>query len=99
MSVKLALLKSGETVISDIKEVFSEEKSCGYVFYKPYKVLTERSVFLAEDVDFDAKIEVSLSAWILLTQDDQILVPSDWVVTIVEPLNSVKEIYEERVNG
>jgi len=45
------------------------------------------------------KIEVSLSSWILLTQDDQILVPLDWVVTIVEPLNSVKDLYEERVNG
>jgi hypothetical protein len=54
---------------------------------------------LTEEVDYDAKIQVSLSAWILLTQDDQILVPLDWVVTIVEPLNSVKDLYEERVNG
>ena len=99
MSIKLALLKSGETVISDLKEIVSDEKPCGYIFNKPYKVLTERSILLTEEVDYDAKIEVSLSSWILLTQDDQILVPLDWVVTIVEPLNSVKDLYEERVNG
>lgn len=99
MSIKLALLKSGETVISDVKEIVSDEKPCAYVFNKPYKVLTERSILLTEDTNHDAKIEVSLSSWILLTQDNQILVPLDWVVTIVEPLNSVKNLYEERVNG
>ena len=32
MSIKLALLKSGENVIADIKELVSEEKVCGYLF-------------------------------------------------------------------
>jgi hypothetical protein len=30
MSVKIALLKSGESVIADIKELVSEDKVCGY---------------------------------------------------------------------
>ena len=39
MSVKLALLKSGEVLISDIKElVVDENKVVGYLFNKPKKV-------------------------------------------------------------
>ena len=38
MSVKLALLKSGEVLISDIKELVDENKVVGYLFNKPKKV-------------------------------------------------------------
>ena len=99
MSIKLALLKSGETVISDIKELVSEEKVCGYIFENPYKVLTERSILLSEESEYDAKIQVSLSSWIILTEDKQMLVTMDWVVTLVDPIESLKQMYEERVNG
>jgi hypothetical protein len=100
MSIKLALLKSGETVISDIKELVSEEKVCGYIFENPYKVLTEkRSILLSEESEYDAKIQVSLTPWILLTEDKQMLVTMDWVVTLVDPIESLKQMYEEKVNG
>jgi len=99
MSIKLSLLKTGETVISDIKEIISDDKPCGYIFENPYKILTERSILLTEESEYDAKIQVSLSPWILLTEDDKILVSLDSVVTVVEPLKSVKEMYEEKVNG
>ena len=36
MSVKIALLKSGESVIADIKELISDEKVCGYLFKNPH---------------------------------------------------------------
>ena len=99
MSIKLVLLKSGETIISDVKEIVSEDKPCGYIFENPYKVLTERSILLTEESEYDAKIQVSLSPWILLTEDDKILVSLDWVVTLVNPINSIKQMYEEKVNG
>jgi hypothetical protein len=99
MSIKLALLKSGETVISDIKELVSEEKVCGYIFENPYKVLTERSILLSEESEYDAKIQVSLTPWIILTEDKQMLVTMDWVVTLVDPIESLKQMYEEKVNG
>ena len=38
MSIKIALLKSGESVIADIKELISDEKICGYLFKSPYIV-------------------------------------------------------------
>jgi hypothetical protein len=99
MSVKLALLKTGETIICDVKELVSEEKVCGYIFKNPYKVLTERSILLSEESEYDAKIQVSLTPWILLTGDEKMLIATDWVVTLVNPIESLKQMYEEKVNG
>ena len=100
MSIKLALLKSGETVISDAKELISDDKVCGYLFTNPHKIETRRTVLLVEENE-SAKgdLEVSLSPWIVLTSDTQIPVPPDWIVTIVEPIQNIKEMYEEKVNG
>jgi hypothetical protein len=100
MSIKLALLKSGETIISDAKELISDEKVCGYLFSKPHKIETRKAILLVEDSDnTKGDLEVSLSPWIVLTSDDQIPVSPDWVVTIVEPIKTIKEMYEEKVNG
>ena len=35
----------------------------------------------------------------LFTSDDEIPVRPDWIVTIVEPVKTIKEMYEEKVNG
>ena len=37
MSIKLVILKSGESVITDAKELIVEDKVCGYLFGKPHK--------------------------------------------------------------
>lgn len=102
MSIKLALLKSGETIISDIKELVSEDKACGYLFNKPHRIEYKRPVLLTEnqsDFSLDGELQVSLYPWILLSADDQILVSLDWVVTVVEPVKTILELYEEKVNG
>ena len=101
MSVKLALLKSGESVIAETKELISDDKVCGYLFENPQVVFTENSVmFLEENVDQDqSKIAVTMKPWIDLTSDTKIPVPPDWIITIVEPINDVKNLYEEKVNG
>ena len=49
MSIKLTLLKSGETVISDAKELISEGKVCGYLLSKPEVVSITRSILLTEE--------------------------------------------------
>ena len=100
MSIKIALLKSGETIISDAKELISDSKVCGYLFTKPHKIETRKAVLLVEESDSTTgDLEISLSPWIILTSDEQIPVPPDWIVTIVEPIQTIKEMYEEKVNG
>jgi hypothetical protein len=100
MSIKLALLKSGETIISDIKELFSEEKFCGYLFNDPHQVEYRRPVLLIEENDNgpSGELQISLSPWIILTNQTQITVPPDWVVTVVDPIQSIQEMYEGKVN-
>ena len=101
MSIKLALLKSGENVIADIKELISEEKVCGYLFTKPYFVSTRRAPILTEEKEplNTSNLEVAFEPWIILAKDEKIPVRMDWVVTIVEPIDSIIKMYEERVNG
>ena len=101
MSVKIALLKSGESVIADIKELISDDKVCGYLFKNPHKMKVSNSIFLTENPvePEDGTVSVTFSSWILFTSDDEIPVRPDWIVTIVEPVKSIKEMYEEKVNG
>jgi hypothetical protein len=101
MSIKLILLKSGETVISDAKELISEEKIVGYLLGNPYKISVDKkdSSFIVEETESikDSVVEITLSPWILLTSDKQIPIKPDWVITVVEPLESVKEMYLDRI--
>jgi hypothetical protein len=101
MSIKLVILKSGETVISDAKELIVEEdKIVGYLLNNPYKISSQKSLLLAEEVEnSDSMVEITMSPWILLTSDTAIPIKPDWVVTVVEPLESVKTMYEERLNA
>lgn len=98
MSVKLALLKSGETIIADIKELISEEKICGYLFKDPHVLTLTESVYLAEQAEDDS-IGVTFTPWIMFTNDKEIPVRPDWMVTIVEPVKEIRKLYEEKVNG
>ena len=101
MSVKLVLLTSGENVISDIKELLSDDKLCGYLLSDPHKIEIRNHVLLVEDenVKNARDLEISMSPWIVLSKDKKIPVPPNSVITIVEPIDEVKKMYEEKVNG
>ena len=97
MAVKLAILQEKEQVIADIKELVDEGNPVGYIFANPHLVYADKQ-YLAEENE-DRSIQITLSPWILLSADKEILIPKQQVVTIVEPIDSVKEMYSEKVNG
>ena len=97
MSIKVALLKSGESVIADIKELVSDENVCGYLFENPHIISYLEPELLTEQTE-TSKLKISLIPWILITSDTKIPVRSDWVITMVEPIEDVKKIYEEKIN-
>ena len=100
MAIKIALLKSGEQVITDAKEILIEDKVCGFYFFKPHRVRLNRPMVLTEDDDVNPdSVEVTLSPWILITEDEKMAVATDWVVTMVEPIDDVKQMYLEKING
>tara|TARA_B100001094_G_scaffold72798_1_gene69102 strand:- start:634 stop:951 length:318 start_codon:yes stop_codon:yes gene_type:complete len=97
MSVKLAILQDKEHVIAEIKELVDDKNPVGYVFTNPHKIFADKQ-FLTEEKE-DRSVQVTLSPWILLTSDKEILIPKHHVVTIVEPLDSIKQMYSEKLNG
>jgi len=100
MTVKLALLKSGEKVIADIKELVNEEeKVVSFVFANPYEVDFLSPRLLTEADQQETQYSVSFKTWMPLSSDNNIAINPDWVVTIVEPIEMVKESYEEKMNG
>ena len=97
MAIKLAVLQDQDQVIAEIKELVDNGKPVGYLFGNAHRILTEKE-FLAESDD-DRQIQITLSPWILLSADKEVLVPRHQVVTIVEPIDSLKEMYMEKING
>ena len=100
MSIKLTLLKSGETLISEMKELVAEEEqqAHAYLLENPHKVkITEKSFLTEEEKKTgDFGIDVTLIPWIILSADKKIIIPVDIVTTIVEPINSVKQMFIDK---
>ena len=97
MAIKLAILQGKEQIIAEIKELVDDGNPVGYLFANPHCVYADKQ-YLAEENE-DRSVQITLSPWILLTSDKEILVPKNQVITIVEPIDSVKEMYSEKVNG
>ena len=94
MSIKVAVLNSTEQIIAEVKELMSDGNPVGYLFTNPHKVVTQ-APFLQDD-EKNTSIQVSLSPWILVSAEKQIAVPPNFVVTVVEPIDSIKKKYFDR---
>ena len=105
MSVKLLLLKSGDQILADAKELRRKEdvpvadKVNGYLLTLPHKLTAKKPLVMSENVDEYRYLEITLSPWILLTEDKVMTVPKEWVITIVNPISSIVKMYEDKTNG
>ena len=99
MSIKLILLQSGEQIVSDAREVIAEEKTVAYLFKNPQKVTINKPFLLTEEeVESNDKVQITLGPWMLLSADDEIAVPTSYVVTIVDPIESLEKMYIEKTS-
>ena len=101
MAVKIAVLKSGEDVIADMQEMVIGEteetqKVVGYFFTKPCVVKLANPENIV-DKDGNKSFEITMFPWNPLSKDLKIPVAADWVVTLVEPVEKLKEMYENGV--
>ena len=100
MSIKLTLLKSGEQIISEMKELVAEgeENPQAYLFDNPHVVTIKEQELITEDniPEQDYGINVSLVPWIILSKDKKMIIPIDTVLTVVEPLESVTQLYLDK---
>ena len=100
MSIKLTLLKSGETLISEMKELVAEEseQAHAYLLENPHVVKTTGKQFITEEEKKENKfgIDVSMIPWIVLSADKKVILPVDCVMTIVEPIEAVKKMFLDK---
>ena len=103
MSIKLTLLKSGEQLISDMKELVAEGQNQphAYLLNNPHTIDINHKEFVTEDekVSGDFGINVSLLPWIILSKDKTMIIPIDSVLTVVEPLQSVTQMYLDKMEA
>ena len=104
MSIKLTLLKTGEQLISEMKELTAEgkEEPQAYLLENPHTVNIIEKQFVTEEeikTGADYGINVSLLPWIILSEDKDMIIPIDSVLTVVEPLESVTQLYLDKLDG
>ena len=85
MTVQLVLLKSGEELIADVREIVDKdtEKSMSLVFINPHILVTSGDTLV-----FDP--------WLPLSDSRQFFVPYDWVVTVCQPVNHIVEEFNNQ---
>ena len=96
MTIKLALLKSGEEVISDIDEMVTDKQTVvGYYFTNPCRaILTTPEIDVDDEQALDKKpVSIKLLPWLPLANEEKIPVVADWVISIVEPQPKLKDLY------
>ena len=103
MSIKITVLKTGEHIISDMKELMAEneEKVQAYMLVNPHTYEISEKQFMTEEEKEvgDYGIDVSLLPWLILSKDKKMIIPTDSVLTVVEPLESVTQLYLDKIGS
>ena len=91
MTIKVLVLKSGEDVIADVQEMMSSENQVmGYFLTKPCVVKLQ-----AKETSSD--VSVRMHPWMPIAREKMIPLSTDWVVTMVTPVESIQEMYQKQV--
>ena len=98
MNVKLIVLKSGEDIVADVQEMVVKDMVVGYYFKFPCRVNLYGSQSDQEG-NTPTPFKMQLTPWMPLSKDEVIPVPTDWVVSIVNPLDKLKDMYLKGVEN
>lgn len=98
MAVQLVLLKSGEELITDVREIVDREtqQQMSLVFIKPVRVSVVQRGTLVEGANQGESV-LSFEPWIATSKTEEYLVSREWVVTICEVQDMIKESYIQNV--
>ena len=108
MTVKLVLLKSGEDIVADVSEMIVGDENdkdnpprvIGYYLNKPCVVRMTDARNLPELQKGNEQKQgysVSLFPWMPLSKEDKIPIPADWMITMVEPVSKLSQMYDEDI--
>ena len=103
MTVKVLVLKSGEDVIADVKEMLTSDKQVmGYLMTRPcvVKLITNAPLTADESnpkSETKSEMSVRMHPWAPLAKEKTIPITTDWVVTMITPVEKVLNMYKEDV--
>jgi len=108
MTVKLVLLKSGEDIVADVSEMVVGDENdkdnpprvIGYYLNRPCVVRMTDARNLPELQKGNEQKQgysVSLFPWMPLSKEDKIPIPADWMITMVEPVTKLSQMYDEDI--
>ena len=103
MTVKVLVLKSGEDVIADVKELLTSDKQVmGYLMTRPcvVKLITNAPLTADESnpkSETKSEMSVRMHPWAPLAKEKVIPITTDWVVTMITPVEKVLKMYTEDV--
>ena len=101
MSVSIITLKTGERIITELKEVYDQEgedkKGLCLLMEEPYVLHldTQQPQYLTEQLG--AEYTVKYSKWNPYTPDWQFKIPYDCVMTISSPEPGLQDAYEKKL--
>ena len=106
MTVKIVRMLNGEDVIAEVQEAYPDKEHyspIGYMLTNPYQITIDctAETMFADSTSSDPQkindLQLELFPWIPLTQDETIPIPADWLITLVEPVTKLKEMYIEDI--
>ena len=91
MTIQVLVLKSGEDVIADVQEMMSSsDQVIGYFLTKPCVVKIQAS-------ETNTDVSVRMHPWMPIAREKMIPLSTDWVVTMVTPVEKIQEMYQTQV--
>lgn len=97
MKPSVVLLTTGETVVTNLQEVFrgegEDKKGLCLLLNHPYKL-----DLIASEED-STNVQVKFTKWMPFSGEIQFKIPYDTVITIGEPEQSLKEAFERKVKA
>ena len=103
MTIKILVLKSGEDVIADIKEMMtSDNQVMGYLLTKPcvVKLMSAAPLTAEEDEpnpEGTSEVRIRMHPWAPLAKEKQVPLSTEWVVTMFSPIDKVLDMYKKQV--
>lgn len=94
MSIKVAVLKTGEQIISDVKEMVVDDKVVGYYFNKACLIQLSNPM---ERDNAKTAFDIRLYPWIPFAKDENIPIALDAVTTFVNPVDMLFDMYQNNV--
>tara|TARA_B000000565_G_scaffold210953_1_gene164284 strand:- start:228 stop:614 length:387 start_codon:yes stop_codon:yes gene_type:complete len=93
--IKIIIMFNGDNVIADLQEAVDKESGArqAYIMNFPYKVEYEQPKLDNAGIVTDPEVRVNYSPWCPLTPETRIPINHNMVVTILEPVPSLRDTY------